>query len=114
MSLRRWMPFAAVALLSCSNGVGDVCADNQPCVPALRCVFPTADAQLGVCDYPPRQFGERCSRGEECADDLTCSSHFTPSERYGTCIHRLEAGAGCVQDRDCLGGACSDGLCALP
>lgn len=96
----------ALALLSCANGVGERCADNAPCPPSLRCSKVSADAESGVCDYPPRTFGEACSRADECEETLTCSSHFTPGERYGTCVHLRADGQPCYVNRDCQSGVC--------
>lgn len=93
-------------LCACTNGVGEPCAPNRPCAPSLECVTAGETEEAGVCDYPLGAFGARCESAASCAAELTCSSHFTPGERYGTCIHRQEVGAPCVVDRDCESGRC--------
>lgn len=108
---RPWPLAAALALVACSNGVGDRCALNQPCPEDLVCSHPPGDAGVGVCDYPPRQYGEPCSSADECAPELTCSNHFTPGIRHGTCVHRRQDGEVCFVDRDCVSGRCRDAVC---
>ena len=110
---------ACACAAACSTGLGDRCAPNQPGPEALECREPFADAGAGVCDYPFKAFGDPCSRAEECAPELTCSNHFTPGERWGTCVHRLPDSARCFADRDCASGTCVgrsgfavDGTCA--
>ncbi len=109
---------ASSLALSCSSGLGDRCAANQPCPEALRCSYPKGDGGVGICDYPPKQFGDPCSSASECAEDLTCSNHFAAGQFYGTCIHRRPDGEPCVDDRDCQSGSCAgatgtgaDGTC---
>jgi len=122
VSTRHWLLLlVAGALAGCSNGVGELCATNQPCVEPLRCMFPTGTATTGMCDYPPRAYGDRCALAMECEESLTCSSHFTSGQRYGTCIHRRKDGEACAVDRDCVSGHCegagSDGglgVCGTP
>ncbi len=106
MSARVWLILLSLVPLACSNGVGELCATNRPCVEALRCVYPSEEATTGICDYPLREFGDRCQLAAECEEELTCSSHFTLGDRYGTCIHRREEGEPCTVDRDCRDGRC--------
>lgn len=96
-----------IVALGCTNGVGEPCAENRPCTPSLECVFPSPEAENGVCDYPLRPLGARCESGAECAAGLTCSSHFTPGERYGTCVAQRDIGEPCAVDRDCTSGVCA-------
>lgn len=99
---------------ACSNGVGDRCALNQPCPADLVCNTPPGDGGVGVCDYPPRQYGQPCSSAAECAEELTCANHFTPGVRHGTCVHRREDGEPCYVDRDCVSDRCVDAVCVAP
>jgi len=107
-------------VLSCLSGLGERCAANQPCPEALQCSYPPGDGGVGICDYPPKQFGDPCSSALECAADLTCSIHFTPGQRYGTCVHRRGDGEPCFEDRDCQSNFCAgatgtgiDGTCRM-
>lgn len=93
-------------LVACAPGVGEPCAENLPCPMSLQCVLPFAGAEAGVCDHAPGGFGARCEDAVSCAEGLTCSSHFTSGERYGTCVHQRQDGELCVVDRDCVSGHC--------
>ena len=96
----------AVMLLSgCAVGIGDECSADGDCNHGLVCSRPTGST-LGVCDYPLKAVGEPCTVAAECEAALTCSNHFTPNQRYGTCVAPRGAGEGCLQDRDCTSGTC--------
>jgi hypothetical protein len=107
-----------VALLgACSPGLGERCSADEPCPQGLVCTFPPA-ATSGVCDYAVHGLGESCTRAAECESALTCSTHFQPGSRYGTCVPRAAAGAPCFMGRDCQSGTCdgssgsaADGVC---
>ena len=94
----------------CTNGVGELCASNRPCPPSLECVRAGDTSDTGICDYPLAGFGARCELASQCEPGLTCSSHFTPGERYGTCVHQRDVGEPCAVDRDCLSGRCDSSL----
>ena len=122
MTAARWMAvgIAPVLLLAtaCAVGLGDPCSAQAPCPQGLVCNFPPA-ASSGVCDYPLRVEGEPCTRAAECEAAFTCSNHFTPGDRYGTCVPKREDGAPCFADRDCQSGNCAgesgtalDGVCS--
>jgi hypothetical protein len=57
-------------------------------------------------------------RAAECERELTCSNHFTPQDRYGSCVQRRGDGEPCFTDRDCVSERCTgaseralDGTC---
>jgi hypothetical protein len=122
----RKLLLSAVVLLAaagCRTGLGEACDADSPCPEGLVCNVPahpegSVDNPQGICDYAPRKEGEVCSLGEECERALTCSNHFAPGTRYGTCVPRREAGEACFLDRDCKKGVCLgasgtalDGVC---
>lgn len=118
MSAARWMMMSMGSMLAlglagaCALGplgLGNPCDAGTPCPDGLTCNFPPGDgtATRGVCDYPLRAEGEPCTRAAECEEALTCSNHFTPNDRYGTCVAKREDGAACFDDRDCLSGFCA-------
>lgn len=110
-------PLLAFVLLlfgGCAEGPGQLCGTHRPCERPLTCRFPSPGAEQGVCDYEPLGFGERCEGAEACADELTCSSHFTPGERYGTCIFRRQAGEPCTVGRDCVSKTCDGSHRCVP
>jgi hypothetical protein len=108
--------------LGCAEGLGDSCDAQTACPDDLVCSFPSGDdgpAPRGICDYPLRAEGEACTLAAECEKALTCSSHFTPGDRYGTCVKQRADGEVCFEDRDCESGTCAgasgtalDGVCA--
>ncbi|MCI0572616.1 MAG: hypothetical protein L0Y66_17830 [Myxococcaceae bacterium] len=112
----------ALTLAGCAAGLGEPCSAEVSCPEGLHCSFPEvegAPAATGVCDYALRQEGEACTVANECEESLTCSNHFTPGVRYGTCTPRLVDGSACSADRDCLSGHCegtsgeaADGVCS--
>lgn len=109
---------AALLAAGCASGLGDVCDASTPCPDDFVCSFPDEEAALGVCDYPLRAEGEECTVAAECGRSLTCSNHFTPGDRYGTCVQQRADGERCFVDRDCAGGTCEgasgsalDGTC---
>ncbi len=61
----------------------------------------------GVCDYPLKSEGKPCTMAAECETQLTCSNHFTPNNRYGTCVQKLPSGSACFQNRDCQSNRCT-------
>jgi hypothetical protein len=102
------------AICGCSVGLGQPCGDGGGACPSgLICSRPTQPdggvAAAGVCDYPLRPEGEPCLAANQCEAALTCSVHFEPGGRYGTCVPRRAAGEPCFQDRDCAGGRCAGG-----
>lgn len=99
------------ALVGCGNALGDRCEADGDCGDTLVCSRPSVDgepAASGVCDYPLRAENEACTVAGECAKALTCSNHFTPGERYGTCVPKRAEGEACFADRDCESGSCAD------
>jgi hypothetical protein len=46
-------------------------------------------------------------RAAECERELTCSNHFTPQDRYGSCVQRRGDGEPCFTDRDCVSERCT-------
>ncbi len=122
----RWrvMPWLCAVVLAagCSSGLGEPCDAQKACPDDLMCSFPRGEdgpALQGVCDYALRGEGEACTVAAECAQALTCSSHFTPGDRYGTCVKKRAEGEACFDDRDCESGTCEgasgdalDGACA--
>lgn len=114
---------AAVLAAGCSSGLGEPCDARTACPEDLVCSFPSGDdgpTPRGVCDYPLRGEGEACTLAAECEKALTCSSHFTPGDRYGTCVKPRAEGDACFTDRDCESGTCAgasgtalDGACAV-
>lgn len=125
MNAARWMMSMAIMLAlglagACALGplgLGNPCDADTTCPSGLTCNFPPG-ATRGVCDYPLRAEGEPCTQAAECEQALTCSNHFTPNNRYGTCVATREDGAACFADRDCQSGFCVgasgtalDGVC---
>lgn len=108
---RGWLLLGALAA-ACTNGVGEPCAENRPCAASLECVYAQDAGAVGLCDYPLGDLGARCETAASCGPGLTCSSHFTPGERYGSCVHQRGAGELCTVDRDCVSGRCEPGLTA--
>ncbi|MBI3182891.1 MAG: hypothetical protein HYZ28_12205 [Myxococcales bacterium] len=106
----RAVVLAALIAGGCTSGLGEPCDEEVPCPEGLLCRVPPNDGGLampaGVCDYPSKKEGERCSAGADCESQLTCSNHFAPGTRYGVCVQKLEDGAACFADRDCKGGRC--------
>jgi len=123
MTAVRW--WSLVLLLGgtsgCALGLGEPCEVSTDCPEKLICAIPRGeggDTTRGVCDYPLKQENERCTVASDCERSLTCSNHFTPGERYGTCVVRKQNGAPCFMDRDCVSGNCAgasgtalDGTC---
>lgn len=114
----------AVAVLgtACGAGLGQDCSEQAPCPDGLVCNRPSlpggAVSTLGVCDYPLRPEGAPCTRAAECESTLTCSNHFAPGTRYGTCVQKRAAGEACFVKRDCVSNVCRgasgfalDGIC---
>ncbi len=114
----------ALGAAGCRTGLGEACDAQAPCPEGLVCSVPThpegsVEDPQGVCDYAQRKEGEVCSLAAECERAFTCSNHFNPGTRYGTCVPRRATGEACFQDRDCLVGKCDgasgealDGTCA--
>ncbi|MCP3137507.1 P2X purinoceptor [Pyxidicoccus xibeiensis] len=119
--MRRMLMVMVVLAAGCSSGLGEPCDAQTACPDDLVCSFAQGEdgpASLGVCDYPLRGEGGACTVAAECERSLTCSNHFTPGDRYGTCVKKLADGAACFTDRDCQGGTCEgasgsalDGVC---
>jgi hypothetical protein len=115
---------AALLWLGCSSGLGEPCGEASPCPNRLMCATPPSDggaAAQGVCDYPRGEEGDPCTAAAECESAFTCSNHFAPGSRYGTCTAKRLAGEACFADRDCTSGKCTgatgttlDGTCAKP
>jgi hypothetical protein len=113
---------AGVLAAGCASGLGEPCDARTACPEDLACSFPTGKdgpAQRGICDYPLRGEGAACTVAAECEKALTCSNHFTPGDRYGTCVKKRAEGEACFADRDCESGTCAgasgkalDGACA--
>lgn len=113
---------AVVLAAGCASGLGEPCDAQAACPEDLVCNFPRGEdgpAPRGVCDYPLRGEGAACTVAAECERALTCSNHFTPGDRYGTCVKKRAEGEACFQDRDCESGTCEgasggalDGACA--
>lgn len=116
MSRGAWwvalVPAAALAA-GCAVGLGEACSDELPCPQVLTCARPPlrdgGAAPVGYCDYPLRVEGEPCTRAAECQSALTCSNHFAPGSRYGTCVPRRGAGEACFVPRDCVSNRCQGG-----
>ena len=123
----RKLLLAAVLVLGatgCRTGLGEACDADAPCPEGLVCNVPShpegsVEDPQGVCDYAQRKEGEVCSAAAECERAFTCSNHFNPGTRYGTCVPRRATGEACFADRDCLVGKCDgasgeavDGTCA--
>lgn len=108
--MRRMMLLCAVVLgAGCASGLGEPCDARETCPDGLVCSFPKGDdgpAPRGICDYPLRAEGEACTVAAECEKSLTCSNHFTPGDRYGTCVKPRADGEACFTDRDCESGTC--------
>jgi len=113
---------AGVLAAGCASGLGEPCDAQTACREDLACSFPTGKdgpAPRGICDYPLRGEGAACTVAAECEKALTCSNHFTPGDRYGTCVKTRAEGEACFADRDCESGTCAgasgkalDGACA--
>ncbi|MFP2923804.1 hypothetical protein ACLESO_01050 [Pyxidicoccus sp. 3LG] len=120
--MRRMLTMVVMLAAGCSSGLGEPCDVGTACPDDLVCSFPSGDdgpGPNGVCDYPLRGEGGECTVAAQCEGSLTCSSHFTPGDRYGTCVKKRGDGAPCFADRDCEGGTCEgasgsalDGFCA--
>jgi len=121
----RWLGLGLLLLgagAGCAVGLGEPCDADTPCPDELVCAFPQAggtNAARGVCDYPLKKAGEPCTVVAECESTLTCSNHFTPQDRYGTCVAPRQNGEACFVARDCVSGRCEgasgtalDGTCA--
>ncbi len=113
--------WTCAGLSACAVGIGQPCGQDRACPSGLRCSFPQvggAPAANGVCDYPLRAEGEPCTVAAECENALTCSNHFNPGSRYGTCTPKRAAGEACFVNRDCASNRCTgasgtrlDGTC---
>jgi hypothetical protein len=124
--MRRMTMLLCTVMLGagCASGLGEPCDAGNACPDALVCSFPNGEdgpAPRGICDYPPRAEGEACTVAADCEKSLTCSSHFTPGDRYGTCVKPRPDGEACFMDRDCQSGTCVDasgtaldGVCGEP
>lgn len=85
---------------------GFACGDLpalQICGPGLIC-FDPEDDPIGTCQ-PPRQLGESCFSGFNCAPDLYCDGVS------GVCQATKPFGASCTSDAQCTSRACDAGLC---
>lgn len=95
----------------CAVGIGQTCNATTPCASELVCSYPLGSdggsLANGVCDYPLRSEGKPCTVAAECEDALTCSNHFTPNNRYGTCVPKRANGSPCFQNRDCQSNRCN-------
>ncbi len=117
----RHLLLAALSFaVGCSQGLGQPCDDGASCPEGLVCQRPPSDGgtPVGICDYPSRAEGERCTAAAECEAHLTCSNHFEPGARYGICVLRRADGERCFVGRDCQSGRCVgasgqavDGVC---
>jgi hypothetical protein len=105
----------------CGTALGERCAADGDCGEELVCSRPKVNGELaatGVCDYALRAENEPCTVAAECARELTCSNHFEPGSRYGSCVPQRADGEACFADRDCASGSCAgasgsalDGTC---
>ena len=101
-----------LALPGCARGLGEACSAADACPEDLVCTFPQvggAPAAQGICDYPLEPQGAACTTAAECEAALVCSNHFTPDDRYGTCVPRRAAGEACGVNRDCASNRCQGG-----
>jgi hypothetical protein len=100
----------ALAGSGCAVGIGQTCNPSTACPSDLVCSYPRgADGGTlanGVCDYALKPEGMPCTVAAECDTTLTCSNHFTPNNRYGTCAPKLPSGGACFQNRDCQSNRC--------
>lgn len=125
MSRALFALLSALVLLlggGCAVGLAQDCSADVACPEGLVCTYPTvggSPAAQGLCDYPLRAEGEPCTSAAECEATLTCSNHFTPNDRYGTCTPKRALGEACLVNRDCQTNTCSgatgqaaDGVCA--
>lgn len=122
MSRAAVVVLLAMLASSCAVGIGQDCSVQLPCPEGLVCSRPPVPgggvAEVGICDYPLRAEGEPCTRAKECEATLTCSNHFAPGTRYGTCVPKRTAGEACFVKRDCVSNVCRgasgtglDGVC---
>lgn len=95
----------------CAAGIGQICNATTACPSELVCSYPVGSdggtLANGVCDYPLKSEGQPCTVAAECDNALTCSNHFSPNTRYGTCVPRRGTGSPCFQSRDCQSNRCN-------
>jgi uncharacterized protein (TIGR02145 family) len=110
------LPVGASCSLTCTGGKRSAwkCSDQHACAPATEEACPALGG--GICNAAGSDCVSPCSTDESCSSTHFCcgsgdAALCDVARDARSCVLKLNQGVACSDDRQCLTGHCTDGVC---